>query len=174
MAIDLTVLAMGFGSFVIFLGMHLVLMRCVRPEALLKSITGLFAVSVAAHLAVVGNLWAFKVLDLTTGQWLAALAVSFLAYGLAAFNYILCVFGPYETSVRMRLVREIAAVPAGIAEKDLRERYNEGVIVDIRLRRLIGSGDIHVEDGIYRSRTAENVFFLLDRVAGTLKTWIGK
>ena len=93
--------------------------------------------------------------------------------GLLCFVYVLCVFGPYETSVRMRLVREIArAASGGISRQELLKRYSAQTIVDLRLRRLMGSGDIVEKDGLYHSRGQRNFFFIFDSIARIIKKWI--
>ena len=173
MPIDLVVCLASVFSFGVFLGVHLLLMRHVRPEALLKSLMVLFIFALAVHCLVIALLWNAKAAPLSGMQWLAGLAVSGGILGLLCFNYILCVFGPYETSVRMRLVREIGRIPGGIQEDELLKAYNDQVIVQMRLRRLVGAGDITVENGVYRSKNGTNMFFFRDRGASLLKAWIG-
>jgi hypothetical protein len=122
-----------------------------------------------------GIFYALKVVDAGIPAWVCAALVALVIQGLLCFFYVLCVFGPYETSVRMRLVREIAKVPSGgVTLADVLQRYNHATIVDIRLQRLTGSGDVLEKDGYYQSRDNKNLFFIFDAIAGVLKKWINR
>jgi hypothetical protein len=73
----------------------------------------------------------------------------------------------------MRLVREIAKGGSmGISFEELTGRYSTKRIMDIRLRRLMGSGDIIEKDGLYKSGRRGNFFFIFDSIAGVIKKWI--
>ena len=102
-------------------------------------------------LLLMGILYSIKAVDAAPVEWAGAAVLALVVQGLLCFVYVLCIFGPYETSVRMRLVREIdKAGTKGISLEALLGRYNAGTIVDLRLRRLMGSGDITEKDGVYR------------------------
>ena len=124
---------------------------------------------------LMGALFMLKAADLPWPAWSCAAVLASLLHGLLCFVYVLCVFGPYETSVRMRLVREIfKAGPGGITAEELLRRYNNEIIVEIRLRRLIGSKYIIHKDGFYRAGSGTNVFFLFDIITGVLTKMIGR
>jgi len=117
----------------------------------------------------------FKAAQETPQSWILAAMAAVAIQGLMSFMYVLCIFGPYETSVRMRLIREIAwAGSEGVSIQELSGRYNAKIIVDLRLRRLVGSGDIALKDGRYRVIQKGNLFFIFDAIAGVLKRWIGR
>jgi len=99
--------------------------------------------------------------------------LSFIVYGLLVFVYILCVFGPYETSIRMRIVREIyGAGQQGLTLENLLKNYNIRGILQVRLERLKGAGDIAVKDGKYYIRQHCNIFFLIESIAHQIQQWI--
>jgi hypothetical protein len=175
MKIDLLTVGSAIFSFIVFLLVHFAAFRRVRPERLLRSlllcviaIMGLPAVLMACFCVA-------RTADASISIWVGAAILSSLIQGLFCFVYVLCVFGPYETSVRMRLIREIAAGQAkGISAEELLSRYNPGTILELRLQRLVGSGDIIEKDGRYRIGSSKNFFFIFDAIAGILKRWIGR
>lgn len=70
-----------------------------------------------------------------------------LACGWFVFlNFVVC----SESSIRVRLLREIIAAGGSIAEADLMAAYNERALVDMRLDRLVTGGQVVVADGRYR------------------------
>ena len=54
-----------------------------------------------------------------------------------------------QTSVRIRLYTEIAARPAGMASGDIARLYNEEALMQLRVERLVESGDIVQRGGRY-------------------------
>jgi len=175
MSIDVLTLGVGVVSFVIFLLIHVLTFRWLSPEQLLKSLT-MTVVAIAGLPAVAMSvLFTLKWAEASGQVWVCAGVLAMAVNGLLSFVYVLCVFGPYETSVRMRLVREIARAGAnGISRQELLKRYSAQTIVDLRLRRLMGSGDIIEKDGLYRVGRKKNFFFIFDAIAGGIKKWIGR
>ena len=174
MQIDLLTVTAGMVSFSVFLMVHLIVFRWVQPEHLLKSLSACVIATGTIPLLLMGIFCSLKIVSASVFVWVIAAILALIIQGLLSSFYILCIFGPCETSVRMRLVREIAAIPEGISLKDLAERYNATTIVKIRLQRLMGSGDIIEKDGVYRVAGSKNIFFVFDGIAGILKKWINQ
>jgi hypothetical protein len=173
-SIDMLTVGSGVFSFVIFLLIHVITFRRVRPEHLLRSLLACVMGIMGLPVVLMGIFYICKLMNAPLEDWVCAAILASLIEGLLCFFYILCVFGPYETSVRMRLVREIAAAPPeGISMKELLQRYNHESIVNLRLKRLIGSGDIIEKDGRYRVGNRQNFFFIFDLIARVIKKWIG-
>jgi hypothetical protein len=172
---DLLAVGVGFVSFGIFFIIHVITFRWLQPEKLLKSLRVCVLAVVALPLMLTGILFVNKVMDAPLSAWVLASLLALLIAGLVSLVYVLCVFGPYETSVRMRLVREIeGGGPGGVSLQDLLRRYSSETILNVRLRRLIGSGDIIEENGLYRSGSKRNFLFFIDIIAGMIKKWIGR
>ena len=172
---DILTAGSGFFSFGIFLLVHVITFRWVRPEHLLRSLLLCVTGVMALPMVLMGIFYILKEVDASLLAWVCAALLSSLIQGLLCFVYVLCVFGPYETSVRMRLVREIGvAGPKGISMEELSGRYNHQTIVDLRLQRLIGSGDIVENKGLYQAGRKQNFFFIFDAIAGVLKKWIDR
>lgn len=73
----------------------------------------------------------------------------------------------------MRVMREIEKGGSkGITHQELSQRYNAQTILDIRLRRLTGAGDVVEQGGLYRAGSTRNFFFLFDDIAMVIKKWI--
>ena len=175
MAIDVLTAGTAIFSFVIFLLVHVITFRRVAPEHLLRSLLMCTISIMALPVLMMAVFYMLKAADASLQAWVCAAVVSSLIQGLLCFVYVLCVFGPYETSVRMRLVREVARGGAsGISLQDLLGRYNAETIVDVRLQRLVGSGDIIENNGLYRAGRTQNLFFVFDAVGGIIKKWIGR
>lgn len=175
MTMDILTAGVGFFSFIIFLAVHFIAFRWVRPERLLRSLLVCVVAIMGCPILLMGIFCSLKWVDTTPQAWLGAAVLALTIQGLLCFVYVLCVFGPYETSVRMRLVREIAGGGVrGVSIQELANRYNAQTIVDIRLQRLIGSGDVIEKNGKYRVVSSSNFFFIFDAIAGVLKKWIGR
>jgi len=173
MGMDLVTVLAGCLSFIVFLIIQGITFRWVNPERLLKSLFGAVVIMMLFPLVLMGLLFnlGFVKASLSVWLWGSFLAVSI--EGLLSFVYVLCFFGPYETSIRMRLVREIGA-KGGISLKELLLRYNPEIILKIRLQRLLGSGDIIENNGRYKAIKAQNLFFIFQKIANVLKKWIGR
>jgi hypothetical protein len=160
---DILFLAVGGGIFAFFLGLHFIVFRWIKSEHLFQGIIGTFC---AAFITGVGV--SIGVL----GTHAEHIALALVIYVLAAFVYVLCFFGPYETSIRMRLVRELSANPSGVAVQDLLGSYNESVILDIRLKRLLGSRDVVCEGEIFKIAKKGNAFYMIDAISRKLHAFI--
>jgi len=175
MSLDVLTVAAAFISFGIFLLVHVITFRWLHPEQLLRSLVITVAAIAGLPLVMMAALFFLKAGNFPWQAWGCASLLAMMINGLLCFVYVLCVFGPYETSVRMRLLREIAqGKEKGVSHQDLLARYNEQVMVEVRLQRLLGSGDIIEKDGLYRIGRSRNFFFIFDAIAGVLKKWIGR
>ncbi len=175
MVIDVLTTATGIFSFGVFLLAQVITFRWVRPENLLRSLVLCTVVIMAFPVLLMTLFYFIKPVKAPVEIWIVAAVLASLIQGLLCFFYVLCIFGPYETSVRMRLVREIAlGASKGISMQALLERYNNETIVDIRLQRLTGSGDLIEQEGRYRSGRSRNFFFIFYTIAGVIKKWIGR
>jgi hypothetical protein len=175
MGMDILTAGAGFLSFGIYLLIHVVTFRWVRPERLLKSLLAVMIAMMGLPVLLMLVFYFFKVVDAPLHEWVCAVLLAIVLQGLLCLVYVLCVFGPYETSIRMRLVREIAAGGTdGVSFKELSSRYNDETIVNIRLQRLTGSGDVIESNGRYRIARSQNLFFVFDIIPGVLKKWINQ
>ena len=172
---DVLTTGIGFLSFSIFLLVHLITFRWVKPERLLRSLLLCVMAIMALPFFLMWFFFTMKIVAAPLSVWVYATLLAVFVQGLLCFVYVLCIFGPYETSVRMRLVREIAqGAKQGISLKELSARYNAQTLVNIRLERLIGSGDIIKKDSRYHPGNKGNLFFIFDAIGGVIKKRIGR
>ncbi|HEY6000430.1 MAG TPA: hypothetical protein VI078_14170, partial [bacterium] len=74
-----------------------------------------------------------------------------------------------RTSLHVRLVRELAAAPGQeLPTAGLLERYGAGHVLDVRLQRLVGGGQLVCARGRYRSGSRGD-FVLLAHALDALK-----
>lgn len=170
--LTVTVAAISFG---LFLLIHMAACRRMSADDLLKSLWRTCAMTMVFPVLLTFLLLLLKVAALPFFVWFCIAGFATLLQGILCFVYVLCVFGPYETSVRMRLIREIfKASPKGLTQSELDRCYNHETIARIRVRRLIGSHYLVEQEGAYRVGPATNVFFVFDIITGVLKKMIGQ
>ncbi len=102
------------------------------------------------------------------------LLLSLLIYGLLTFLYILMVFGTYESSIRLRLARELYRHhPKKVTLKEILAHYNAVIILKGRLERLTSSGDLIFDGKYYHYKGRQNVFSIIDLVSSFLRRAYG-
>jgi hypothetical protein len=123
---------------------QVVLVRVRRGKCFLRSIVEGFSAGVVAlgllnslliaHSASIGmGLLVFFFVDLPT-------------YGALSYCYFtLAYLG--QSSIRIRMYSEIASVPSGVSVREMSLRYDDASLLEMRLQRLIESGDIVERDG---------------------------
>lgn len=108
-----------------------------------------------------------------SGKWFF-IVISLILYSTVFFLYVICVFGPCESSIRFRLVKELSqAHPAGKTLDDIFGHYNTKSILDRRLDRLIYSGEVAFDGQFYRYKNRCNIFSVFDFVTVLLKKMYG-
>ena len=123
-------------GWVIFVLWHVITFRLVKDKHLFTAIKVNWAIG-----AVIAFVYAFGA---GLGWWSV---VAVFIYTLGVFNYIVCIFGPLTTSIRIRLLIEMLSLKTPVSVEEIYKRYDEKVMVDLRLARLIGHGDVKEEGG---------------------------
>jgi|WetSurMetagenome_2_1015567.scaffolds.fasta_scaffold408550_2 hypothetical protein len=83
-------------------------------------------------------------------QLLIVFFASFVLYSFLAVLYILGPFGLIESSLRLKLLSEIAnAEEIGLKKQDLYKAYNINAIIQKRLERFVVSKDFIFQNGNY-------------------------
>lgn len=164
----------GFFSFSMFVLFQVVVFGQVTPDRLLKALKDILLLTMGLPLFTTGILCMFKILDVPWQLGVSMALMALLIHGLLCFVYLICIFGSYESSVRMRLVRELAhAKPEGMRLDEILQQYNPKIIAASRLRRLVGSGDVVEREGFYTAASAINFFSVFNIISGKLKQWLG-
>jgi hypothetical protein len=165
---DILIVLVGTGIFALFLLAHFIIFRFLKPEQIFKGIIFIFCLGLL-------NAGLIAVLVFRDGALINCFtpcALSITIYGLLAFVYILCLFGPYETSIRMRLVRELSQKPQGASLQEISNHYNTAIILDTRLKRLLGAGDLIKDGNVLRIGKQQNAFFAIDAIARQMQAFI--
>ena len=173
-SLDIAILVWAGIFFIIFILLQLIVLRIVHPEAVLRWIVNIFLIVSVGQIA--GLTFLFRYLGLEyPGGLIGMAAVSYFVFGLLAFVYIVCVFGPSETSIRIRLVREFWEAKGGrLTHEELLKRYNGRLILERRLQRLLLAGEIAERQGKYVLIGKGNAFFMIDAFAGLIQKILTK
>lgn len=138
---DLFIITIAVAGFFVFLILHCIVFRHIKKRDAIRWFLFLF-VGVGATLLLFS-------------------AIAALLYGLMASAYFMGVFGLLATSVRIRLLTEIAdAREKGLSMQELSRRYNPKRIVRERLARFVSSGDIRHVNGYYVKGVGVTFFVL--------------
>ena len=177
--LDRFVVASAFSSFLGFLSLHLITFRFFKAEKVLKSLKDIFLVVLLSYIFFAFFWWktifpkgllpgpASPIPDL----WGLALGMtlSLFIFTLLTVGYVFWIFGPYETSIRMRLIRELYQGPRqGMELGQLLKNYNAQEILKRRLVRLVSSQELVREKERYSLGCPVNVFFFIDWAARKL------
>jgi hypothetical protein len=96
--------------------------------------------------------------------------VSFLLYSMLAIIYILGFFGLLESSLRIRILEEIARRgDRGMKREELFRIYNRNVIITKRLERFIETKDIDYRNGFYIMRPRFSYFNIHSYIFESIK-----
>lgn len=162
---DITICLTAFISFGAFLMIQFVLFRFVSEGGVLKWIMALFILGSFVD----AGLFAALAGDAFSKAWTypaLLLLLSWGIYALLSFLYVLYVFGPYESSIRLRLIRELyRRYPQGLTLGELYERYNNLVILKRRLARLLAARSITVCGERYQVTNRPSFFTVADALA---------
>ncbi len=160
--LDQIIVACGMGAFIVFVLAHIMVLRRMTDAGILNAVQKTFYFGIWVLAAVVSVLPGLSVADKCL-----VFIFSLCVYGLASFVYVLCIFGPYATSIRLRLISELDATQ-GKTMAEISRTYDSKAILDLRLKRLLASGDIRFDGRRYHIAKAHNAFFIIDAGARTL------
>lgn len=164
MSLDAQILTNGIISFFVFLAMHVVVFWFVDAKGVLKWLMNILLV--ASMLNIISTIRFAFTQPMGLPMALMAGVLSLIIFGILAFLYILCIFGPFESSIRMRLIHELSLVyPKGLTYDAMLKRYNADMMLQRRLDRLTVSGDLRQEGPLYLPGKRFN-FFLLKESLG--------
>ncbi len=72
--------------------------------------------------------------------------LAYMALGYCYFHFI----NLGETARRVRILREIYYARIGLSRKEILSRYNGKTVLEYRMNRLLGNGQIILDEGKYR------------------------
>lgn len=105
--------------------------------------------------------------------WSKAVLVNLPIYGALSYCFFSFV-NLGQSSIRIRIYAKIAAHPEGVSVAEIAREYNEKSLIEMRLRRLVESGDLVLRNGRYvlgRKRfvpIAHTIFWIKRLILGKL------
>lgn len=154
MVLDTLILVTALASAILFIALHLLVVRIVGTRQVFPWIVGVF--SFVGATVPSGSVVVAMQIPSVVGQYPVVLMagtafLAFILYALIVFIYVIGVFGIMVASVRMRILTDIyRAGTRGVRTSVFHRAYNRDVIIRTRLERLVQSGDIAYDDGYYR------------------------
>lgn len=141
---------------------HLILSRLTRGRKLLFSFAASFLLGTATTLAITLTVgWEMSVVDLLANLLLNAIAFVALAFGY--FNFV----NLNISSIRIRVLQEILADPAGRSTAQILAQYNAREMVITRLERMIyGKQILRANDRVFARRS---LYLVILRIMNLLK-----
>jgi hypothetical protein len=124
---------------------QLVSFRFLRMK-LLRSIVVGFGVGLVVNLALVCR--ACGLASVGPGDWVGQIAITVLTVAALGYGYF-HFLNLGETARRVRILREFVEAGGTLDESGLLKRYNGSQIVQIRLQRLLSSGQVALREGRY-------------------------
>lgn len=138
----------GFGTFALFIVLHILSFRFVEAKQVLRFLMIIYLFCLFLSFAIC---MAFNSSQI--------IIFSFIIYSSLVFIYVIGVFGLVESSIRIRLLDLIAHEgKKGIGRRAILKVYNRRIIVRKRLLRLCSSGELIYEKGCFRKK--KNVSFV--------------
>ncbi len=169
---DQAIVFTAFAGFICYLIVQLTIFRFISSRRIIKGL--LFIFFLGAVVDITAGVYVFFVLDLKNSFGLPMLLLLLICslgiYGLLCFLYVLYIYGPYESSIRIRILREFTDVyPKGLKREELLRNYNDEKILRTRLDRLVGSGDIVNREGRLWIGSQRSIFLMMERIAQFLR-----
>src|SRR3990167_304267 len=161
--LDTVILSSAFLGSGVYLILHLIIFRFVAVKDILPWLMRTYFLGAIAVIFMPLYLgWVPQAGNLNLVVTLSSITLAILIYSLACFFYVLNIYGPYESSLSVRLLREFYKVyPKALTRDEILAAYSAKEILKTRLERLTGSGEVISEEGNYRVGKKQNVFFIL-------------
>ncbi len=171
--LDRVILSSAIFSFIIFLIVHLGTFRFMDRQNILKVFPRIFLFGWVVSLAIIFIFWPREIFISGSDSivtYFIVIAFDLVIYGLMCFLYVLYIFGPYESSIRFRLVYELFQNhPLGMTCEEIEKKYNPDIFLKRRLDRLLASGDLLLDKENYCLAGKRNIFIVLDDISLNIK-----
>ena len=170
---DLFVLTVAFSNFILFLGLHIVLLRWNEklPANRALSVSFAFGILIQGLIAFMG-MRGFLSLGFSGVAFTVSMVASLLIYTCLAFHYLVWVFGMGEAAIRIRLLRELDRTPSkSVSLREICLHYNVDKILQSRLERLVSAGHLHFDGQYYSIR--KKILLVQAQVEKMVKVLLG-
>jgi len=176
--IDVFAVVNGVGSFLVFIFLQICVFRFIQQENVINGLKTLLVIGALVNVGVGISPIFLKITvtgKYTVGSIVFCSAVSLMIYALLVYLYSLYFFGVAESSIRIRILYEVAKrAPHWVSLDQINNDYNEDTIIRKRLSRFVNSGEIKVQRGKYSINKRFSIFFLQERAIHLLRRILTK
>jgi len=177
MSLDFVIVFSAVLGVVAYLFVHFIIFRFIEPKGIITGLMNVYFIGAIVNIVSFVSFFLLKVNPPATASVSGVIfygALSFVIYSLMCYFYVLYIFGIYESSIRIRIMREFyKAFPSGLTLEDLLKNYNADFILRTRLERLVGSGEVLYDGVKYRIGKCPVIFLMLDYMARAIKKIMG-
>jgi len=177
MSADSVVILSAVVGLAAYLSIHFIVFRFLEAKGIIQGLMNVYFIGAIVTIVCFGFLSYSRTDLITTGGMGTTVfcgLVSFVVYSLMCYFYVLYIFGIYESSIRIRIMREFyKALPKGLTLSELLACYNADFILRTRLERLVGSGEVTFDGVKYRIGKCPFIFLMLDYMACAIKKIMG-
>ena len=165
--LDLVIIIVAVLTFIFFLILHPFVFRLKKPRDVTREWIRFFLFASLMQLFLFLNL--AKPLEDLVLNLIMAFILSWIIFGLLGVGFVIIIFGPSYSSIRIRLVQDLGLYADGIAAEDLAKLYNSETILKLRLERLLASRDLIQDGKFYCPSPQRSVFLGINSVVNFLK-----
>lgn len=154
---DLFIMVNLTEGFLLFFILHLLVFRIMSADRVFQGLVLVFVLAdiITAIMGVALNPFVFH---LGLIYLVVGLLISTFLYFLLSLFYILAFFGISVTSLRINILSLINKGTGGMSYREILRVYNKNTIIETRLKRLVGSGELRVSKGKYKSESRFSYF----------------
>ena len=177
MAIDYIIMSGSVMGFVIFIIIQLIYFRFTEQKNVIRSLKIALFLAGIVMVFIYGGFYYCKwqiLGNYSIYTYALACVLSVIIYCMMVYLYAHWIFGVYESSITVRVLRELACAESkGMRLSQIMEKYNEDIIIRKRLSRLISSGEIYSDStGEYCIRRKYDIFNIQSYIIYKLKGFI--
>lgn len=114
----------------------------------------------------------------SSAPWIASERLGFIIMNFLSYSSTALVFFLFantgDTSVRIRILRELKASPNGLEVSELLRRYNKDHIISARVERMLIAGEMVSRDGRYYFTGKSKILFVARLFQPLKKVMFGK
>jgi hypothetical protein len=162
--IDILIIFTGISNFIIFLFIHILILRVVKHTKVLMWTFISLIISILLGLLIC--LLVYKNIGFINSYDFLVyfVSASMLYFGLCTL-YVFSIYGISTTSLRIRIMRILYNEGnKGLTKKQLNNIYNIDIMMKDSIRKLVESGEIGFEKGYYYFRNKLSYFNLHNKI----------
>ncbi len=163
--LDIFILRNSFLTFATLVLMLTALFRWGKMKNIVAAVAYTFCVGIFINLGISTGfmLKNSEIFTMGVDAIVSIIVLPMILFGLLSFFYVGTLVGTYESSIRLRIIRELSAAgEEGLSWEELLKVYNEETILKIRLDRLITSREFKFDGTYYHLQKKKTLFSWLE------------